>query len=137
MTKEEIKKYVDEFFKEMLSIDENYLDNVSESWVDEAEEWLLRYADSVTPEEGCEFRQVVRKKFDKLYEEQFGTRDALARLDINIKKLGVLKNDFERDKHFFKKFPTYNNVVGTHFSELLEYMELMSKIEHGKIESLK
>lgn len=137
MTKEEIKKYVDEFFKEMLSIDENYLDNVSESWIDEAEDWLLKHADSVTLEEGCEFRQGVRKKFDELYDEKFGSRDALLRLDSNIKRLRLLKNDFERDKHYFKKFPTYNNVVSTHFSELLEYIELMSKIEHGQVESLK
>ena len=137
MTNEEIKYAVEEYFKEILRLDKDYVDHVSESYIDDAEMWFLAHNNDVTPEEGCEFRQAVRKKFDEIYDEQFGTRDAILRLHISIQKLKLLRSDFERDKKFFKKFPTYDNVVSTDFENLLEHIKLLSDIEEGKIESLK
>ena len=137
MTNNEIKQAVDEYFKEMLKLDKDYVDHVTDSWIDDAESWFLARNKDVTLEEGCEFRQAVRKKFDEIYDEQFGTRDAILRLHVSIQKLKLLRSDFERDKKFFKKFPTYDNVVSTTFNNLCEYMQLLSDIEEGKIESLK
>ena len=136
MTNEEIKQAVDEYFKEMLTLDKDYVDHVSESYIDDAECWFLAHNNDVTLEEGCEFRQAVRKKFDEIYDEQFGTRDAILRLHTSIQKLKLLRSDFERDKKFFKTFPTYDNVISTTFNNLCEYMQLLSDIEEGKVESL-
>jgi hypothetical protein len=144
MKDEEIKQAVDEYFKEMLTLDKDYVDHVTDSWIEDAEMWFrAKYIVSSTissenePSELSVFYKLALKKFDEIYDEQFGTRDAILRLHTSIQKLKLLRSDFERDKKFFKTFPTYDNVISTTFNNLCEYMQLLSDIEEGKVESLK
>lgn len=137
MVQNEIKHAVEEYFKEMLALDKDYVDNVTDSWIDDAECWFLAHNKDVTLEEGREFRQAVWKKFDEIYDEQFGTRDAILRQRANLQKLKMLRNDFKRDMKFFKKFSFYNEVVAGYFERLIEQMQMTIDIEDGKIESMR
>ena len=141
MTQEQIKQAVEEYFNDMFAKDADYLDHVTDSWIDDAEDWFVTYwyerHGDVTFKEGCEFRQHARKRFDELYDERYGGRDAKLHLYYIIGEVFNLKGEFEKYKHHFKTFPTYDNVVSTDFANLLEHLQLLSDIENRKIESLK
>jgi len=141
MTNEEIKQAVDEYFKEMLKLDKDYVDHVTDSWIDDAEDWFVTYwyekHDDVTLEEGCEFRQYARKRFVELYDEKYGERDAKYSLHCIKNDVKTLLEKYNSVKHHFKTFNAYTEAVTYQFEELVKYLQLLDDIEEGKIESLK
>ena len=82
MTTEDIKQAVEEFFKIQLEKDTEYVDHVTDSWLYDAESWFITRTDKApSQEEFYSFDKLVQKKFDELYDKQYGTRDALFELD--------------------------------------------------------
>ena len=139
MKTEEIKQAVEEYFKEMLAKDADYLDNVTDSWIDDAEDWFVENYENknVSFEEGCEFRQHARKRFDEIYHEKYDERDAkycLRRISNVIK---TLHGNYNSIKHYFKKFNTCTELVAYKFEELEKCLQLLDDIENNKVESLK
>lgn len=141
MTNEEIKQAVEEYFNQMFAKDVDYLDHVTDSWIDDAEDWFVTYwyerRGDVIFEECCEFRQHARKRYDELYEEIYGERDALFELDRMVCDVKQINKTFERIKHHFKKFNAYTEVVGCQFKELEKQLQLLDDIENDRIKSLK
>lgn len=137
MTIEEIKQAVEEFFKIQLEKDPEYVDNVTDSWLYDAESWFITRTDKApSQEEFYSFDKLVQEKFDELYDEQYGARDALFELDRIACDVEQINKTFERIKHHFKKFNTYTEAVAHQFGELKKYLQLLDDIENGKIESL-
>ena len=139
MTNEEIKKLVEEYFKEMLSKDVDYLDHVTDSWIDDAEDWFVKICKNfnVSFEEGCEFRQYARKRFREIYDEKYSARDALFELDRITCDVEQINKTFKRIKHHFKKFIAYTEAVTHQFEELEKCLQLLDDIENDRVESLK
>lgn len=146
MTNEEIKQAVEEYFNEMLSKDEDYLDHITDSWVYDAENWLLDVLEKqyqyneYTPEVEeivRKFWYFVQKEKDQRYDEKYGERDALFELDRIVCDVEQINKTFERIKHHFKKFNTYTEAVAYQFEELKKYLHLLDDIENDRVESLK
>ena len=138
MTTEEIKQAVEEFFKIQLEKDPEYMDNVTDSWLYDAESWFITHTDkALSQEESYSFNKLVQEKFNELYDKQYGTRDALFELDRVACDVKQISKTFERIKHHFKKFPTFNDAISSTFETLQEYLQTLSDMENGKIESLK
>ena len=138
MTTEDIKQAVEEFFKIQLEKDTEYVDHVTDSWLYDAESWFITRTDKApSQEEFYSFEELVQKRFDELYDKQYGTRDALFELDIVMYEVEQISKRFERIKHHFKKVPKLNDVIGSTFELLQDYLQTLSNMENGKIESLK
>lgn len=151
MTEQEIKQSVEEYFNEMLSKDTDYLDHVTDSWIYDAEEWILEILKSKgtnISNENAEYTHEVksyvykfmdfaRKRFDELYDERYGERDALFELDRMVCDVALLNKTFKRVKHHFKKFNVYTDTVSEQFEELAKNLRLLYDIENGRVESLK
>lgn len=138
MTTEDIKQAVEEFFKIQLEKDTEYVDHVTDSWLYDAESWFITRTDKApSQEEFYSFGKLVQKKFDELYDKQYGTRDALFELDRVMCDVEQISKTFERIKHHFKKIPKFNDTIGSTFELLQDYLQTLSYMEKGKIESLK
>ena len=138
MTTEEIKQAVEEFFKIQLEKDPEYLNNITYSWLYDAESWFITHIDKApSQEESYSFNKLVQEKFNELYDKQYGTRDALFELDRVVCDIEQISKTFERIKHHFKKFPKFNDAISSTFGTLQEYLQTLSDMENGKIESLK
>ena len=153
MTNDEVKQAVEEYFNEMLAKDADYLDHITDSWIYDAEDWFFdrvekegikiftnntdyKYTKKIKELAGI-FWGIALKRKEELYDEKYGERDAKLHLHYIIGEVFNLKGEFEKYKHHFKTFPTYDNVVSTDFENLLEHLKLLNDIESGKIESLK
>ena len=144
MNTEEIKQAVEEYFKEMLAKDADYLDHITGCWIYDAEDWfrhkynLPDWDESEdTPEEVKEFWKIALVRRSELYDEKYSERDTKFILNSIICQAKELRAVFENLKHNLKVFPTFNNVVSTDINNLLEHLQTLSDIENGKIESLK
>lgn len=138
MTTEDIKQAVDEFFKIQLEKDTEYVDHVMDSWLYDAESWFITRTDKApSQEEFYSFEELVQKRFDELYDKQYGTRDALFELDIVMYEVEQISKRFERIKHHFNKVPKFNDSISSTFESLQDYLQTLSDMENGKIESLK
>lgn len=141
MTEQEIKQAVEDYFNEMLVNDADYLDHITDSWIDDAEEWFVTYwyerRGDVTFEECCEFRQHARKRYDELYNERYGERDAKHSLHTIKNDVKTLLGNYNSLKHHFKKFNAYTEAVTCQFEELEKCLQLLDDIENDRIESLK
>ena len=138
MATEDIKQAVEEFFKIQLEKDPEYVDNVTDSWLYDAESWFITRTDKApSQEEFYSFDKLVREKFDELYDKQYGARDALFELDRVACDVEQISKTFERIKHHFKKVPKFNDAISSTFETLQEYLQTLSNMENGKIESLK
>ena len=83
------------------------------------------------------FREIALERFDKLYDEKYGERDALFELDRMVCDVALLNKTFKRVKHHFKKFNVYTDTVSEQFEELAKNLRLLYDIENGRVESLK
>ena len=138
MTTEDIKQAVEEFFKIQLEKDTDYVDHVTDSWLYDAESWFITRTDKApSQEEFYSFDELVQKRFDELYDKQYGTRDALFELDIVMYEVEQISKRFERIKHHFNKIPKFNDSISSTFESLQDYLQTLSDMENGKIESLK
>lgn len=138
MTTKDIKQAVDEFFKIQLEKDTEYVDHVTDSWLYDAESWFITRTDKApSQEEFYSFEELVQKRFDELYDKQYGTRDALFELDIVMYEVEQISKRFERIKHHFNKVPKFNDSISSTFESLQDYLQTLSDMENGKIESLK
>ena len=135
MTNDEIKQAVEKFFQTAIEKDSNYIDHVTDSWIDDAEEWfVITYKNSnISFDDVCEFRRQALKRFDEIYDEKYGERDAkycLHRIGNDVK---TLLEKYNSVKHQFKKFNAYTNAVSYQFEELVKYLQLLEDIENGKV----
>lgn len=155
MTEQEIKEAVEEYFNEMHSKDSDYLDHVTDSWICDAEDWFLNLLSEkgikrfILKKKECDyqeeviidlvnvFRKIALERFDKLYDEKYGERDALFELDRMVCDVALLNKTFKRVKHHFKKFNVYTDTVSEQFEELAKNLRLLYDIENGRVESLK
>ena len=138
MTTEDIKQAVEEFFKIQLEKDTEYVDHVTDSWLYDAESWFITRTDKApSQEEFYSFEELVQKRFDELYDKQYGTRDALFELDVVMYEVEQISKRFERIKHHFNKVPKFNDSISSTFESLQDYLQTLSDMENGKIESLK
>jgi hypothetical protein len=156
MTEQEIKEVVEDYFKEMLVKDTDYLDHVTDSWIYDAEDWFLNLLSEkgikrfILKKKECDyqeeeviidlvnvFREIALERFDKLYDEKYGKRDALFELDRMVCDVALLNKTFKRVKHHFKKFNVYTDTVSEQFEELAKNLRLLYDIENGRVESLK
>ena len=139
MTNNEIKQAVEDYFNEILAKDADYLDNVTDSWIDDAEDWFVKNCknSNISFEEGCEFRQYARKRFDEIYNEKYGERDAKYSLHCIKNDVKTLLENYISIKHHFKKFNAYTVAVTEQFEDLLKSIQLLDDIENDRIESLK
>lgn len=155
MTEQEIKEAVEEYFNEMHSKDSDYLDHVTDSWIYDAEDWFLNLLSEkgikrfILKKKECDyqeeviidlvnvFREIAIERFDKLYDEKYGERDALFELDRMVCDVALLNKTFKRVKHHFKKFNVYTDTVSEQFEELAKNIRLLYDIENGRVESLK
>ena len=148
MTEQEIIQAVEDYFNEMLSKDADYLDNVTDSWIYDAEDWFLNRLEKdgikiFTNDAECEytkeaeelngiFWEIARKRFDELYDERYGERDALFELNRILCDIKQINKTFERIK--LKKFDAYNNAASGQFEELVKNLQLlelrMIKLNH-------
>lgn len=149
MTEQEIIQAVEDYFNEMLSKDADYLDNVTDSWIYDAEDWFLNLLSQkdikrfVLKKKECDyqeelvdlvhiFREIALKRFDELYDEKYGERDALFELNRILCDIKQINKTFERIK--LKKFDAYNNAVSGQFEELVKNLQLlelrMIKLNH-------
>ena len=138
MTTEDIKQVVEEFFKIQLEKDTEYVDHVTDSWLYDAESWFITRTDRApSQEEFYSFDKLIQKKFEELYDKQYGTRDALFELDRVMCDVEQISKTFERIKHHFKKVPKFNDAISSTFESLQDYLQMLSDMEKDKIESLK
>lgn len=144
MIEQEIKQAVEDYFNQMFAKDANYLDNITASWIYDAEDWFRNKYNlpdwdefEDTPEEVKIFWKIARERKNELYDEKCGERDMKFLLNGIIYRAKNLQDSFECLKHNLKAFPTFNNVVSTDLNNLLEHLQILSDIENGKIESLK
>lgn len=155
MTDEEIKQAVEEYFNEMLSKDEDYLDHITDSWIYDAEGWFLNVLekqygveifvnsderDEYTPEVEeivRKFWGFVQKEKDRRYEELYGERDAKYSLHCIKNDVKTLLEKYNSVKHHFKTFNAYTEAVAHQFEELEKCLQMLDNIENGKVESLK
>ena len=144
MKEQEIKQAVEDYFNQMFAKDANYLDNITSSWIYDAEDWFRNKYNlpdwdefEDTPEEVKVFWKIALERKNELYYEKYGERDMKFLLNGIIYRAKNLRDSFECLKHNFKAFPTFNNVVSTDLNNLLEHLQILSDIENGKIESLK
>ena len=144
MIEQEIKQAVEDYFNQMFAKDANYLDNITASWIYDAEDWFRHKYNlpdwdefEDTPEEVKVFWKIARERKNELYDEKYGERDMKFLLNGIIYRAKNLQDSFECLKHNLKAFPTFNNVVSTDLNNLLEHLQILSDIENGKIESLK
>ena len=147
MTEQEIKQAVEDYFKEMLAKDADYFDNVTDSWINDAEEWCLEYIEDnngikvfdanyeITKEakELCAiFGKIAHKRFDELYDRKYGKRDALYELNFIIRDIKGTKKRFENIKHNLKEFPKLNDAITSMLTNLEGCLEALEKIEIEK-----
>lgn len=153
MTEQEIKQAVEDYFNEMLSKDADHLDHVTDSWIYDAVNWFLYLLSQkgikiYTDERECDYQEEVTnlvhifweialKRYDELYDEKYGERDALFELDRMVCDVALLNKTFKRVKHHFKKFNVYTDTVSEQFEELAKNLQLLYDIENGRVESLK
>ena len=151
MTEHEIKQAVEDYFNEMLAKDADYLDNVTDSWIYDAEDWFLKrledkgikifdsdYEFTKGTEELVDiFEEIARKRFDELCDEKYAKRDALFELDRIMCDIKQINKTFIRIKHHFNKFNAYTDAVTYQFEELEKGIKLLDDIENDKVESLK
>lgn len=147
MTEQEIKQAVEEYFNEMLVEDADYFDNVTDSWINDAEEWCLEYIEdnngikvfdanyeiTKEAEELCAiFGKIARKRFDELYDRKYGKRDALYELNFIVRDIKGTKKRFESIKHNLKEFPKLNDAITSMLTNLEGCLEALEKIEIEK-----
>ncbi len=141
MTTEEIKQAVEEYFNEMLAKDADYLDHITDSWIYDAEDWLVNKYPEIdligTSDTVDKFWTIIVARKNELYDEKYGERDAKLILKGLVYQTKELQDTFECLKHNLKAFPTFNDVVSTDINNLLEHLQILSDIKNGKIESLK
>lgn len=139
MKEQEIIQAVEDYFNEMLSKDADYLDNVTDSWIYDAEDWFLNRLEKdgikiFANDAECEytkeaeelygiFWEIARKRFAELYDERYGERDALLELNRILCDIKQINKTFERVK--LKKFDAYNNAVSGQFEELVKNLQLL------------
>ena len=138
MTNEEIKQAVEEYFKEMLGNNNEFLDNVTGTWPFDAEDWFKAKFNITdwNAEETHWFIKFANDRFAELYKEKYGERDAKLELEQILFEVRVLNEKFREISSKLKKFPTFNNAISNHFGNLTNYLELLVDVENDKIESL-
>lgn len=139
MSPRRIKNYAISYINNQLEQNPNWLDCITDSWIDDAEDWFVEICkgSNITFEEGCKFRQYARKRFVELYDEKYGERDAkycLHRIGNDVK---ALLEKYNSVKHHFKKFNAYTEAVTYQFEELEKCLQLLDDIENDRVESLK
>ena len=122
-----LEKKARKFLGLQLAEDPDYLDNVTDSWIDDATDWFENqltdddslsfdeYADLIQQDALEEFRNVVKEQFDKIYRELYGYRDAKILLKDVIDNL-------EKERTRLLKFAEDYNVgkdqeMQSHFQE--------------------
>ena len=122
-----LEKKARKFLGLQLAEDPDYLDNVTDSWIDDAADWFENqltdddslsfdeYADLIQQDALEEFRNVVKEQFDKIYRELYGYRDAKILLKDVIDNL-------EKERTRLLKFAEDYNVgkdqeMQSHFQE--------------------
>lgn len=145
MKEKEIIQAVEDYFNEMLAKDEDYFDNITDSWICDAQKWFIKkyYSEiyDIDPPLRSstlnQFLEIAIARKNEHYDEKYGARDAKLLLSGLIYQTKELQNAFESIKHNLKVFPTFNNVVTTDIDNLIEHLQILSDIENDKVESLK
>ena len=154
MKEKEIIQAVEEYFNEMLSKDADYFDHITDSWIYDAEDWFLNLLNKkgikrfILKKKECDYQEeviidlahvfwrIALERKDELYDEKYGKRDALFKLDKMVCNIKQMNKTFERVKHHFKKFNAYTNAVTEQFEKLIKNLQLLDNIENDKVESL-
>ena len=96
------------------------MDNVTDSWLFDAEDWFkLKY--NITDwnsEDTYWFCKFLNDKFVELYSEKYGKRDVLFELDKVAYDVWQISKMFERIKQRFKKISKFNDAISSTFETL-------------------
>ena len=137
MESKEIKNYAVSYISNKMEQNPNWLDQITDSWIDDAEDWFVYNNKNITIEDSCVFRQHVRKRFNVLYDKKYGERDAKYCLQSIGNDVVALLEKYNSIKHHFKKFNAYTEAVTYQFEELKKHLQLLDNIENYRVESLK
>lgn len=104
LTEKQIKKIADDYLAKKIEEDPEFCDNVTDSWIYDAEDWFwhtYKLPDWDEPEDKPEemiiFRSYMLKHFNEVYKQRYGARDAKEYLPTFIFELQVLSERFRTD----------------------------------------
>ena len=79
LTTEQIEKYVNQYFDEMIAKDSNYIGNCDSSWIYDATDWLCMreefQQDYIHEDSVREFANYSRVIWNKMYNERYAYDD--------------------------------------------------------------